>query len=111
MESTRKQLEKEDLSELRRRSYYDWDKERPGWRKSTIAELMDKATLQAQRYLQVAKNGPVRRKDSGVLDGRIICETGEDELVAYVVIAIGGTRVIASQVGKEQTRFLFRKAN
>ena len=111
MVSTRQELQQEKLPELRKRSYYCWDKELAGRHKSTITELIDKATLQAQLYLRVAKDGPVKGRGGGILDGRIICETGEDQLVACVVIGIGGTRVIAWRVGKVQTRFSFRKSS
>ena len=70
---------------------------------SSISELLQKATLQVNNYLLVAKNGPVKGADGGILNKRIICETGQDELMGYVVIGIEGTRVIASQIGKEQT--------
>jgi hypothetical protein len=110
-ESLRKKLKEEDASQLLERSFCYLDEERRQWCRSSISELLQKATQKVNNYLNVAKNGSVEGTHSGILDKRIICERGDDWLVGHIVICIGGTRVITFQVGKEQTRFSFRKAS
>jgi len=110
MESLRKKLEKETENKLLQRTFCYWDKSVKKWCKSSILNFKQAAVGQVNNYLRVAKNGAVRGAHGGILDKRIICEKGEDCLVGYVVIGIGGTRVLTWEVGREQTQYSFRKA-
>jgi hypothetical protein len=111
MESLRKKLKEEDASQLLQRAFCYWDEDRRRWYRSSISELLQKATQKVNNYLSIAKNGYVEGTRGCILDKRIICETGEDWLVGHVMICIGDTRIITLQVGKEQTRYSFRKVS
>jgi hypothetical protein len=111
MDSLRKKLKEETVPQLLQREYCYWDKERRRFCRSSISELLERATKQVNGYLQVVKNGSAKGTNGGIHDKRIICTTGEDLLTAYVVIGIGGTRVIVKRVEEEeQTEYSFRKA-
>jgi hypothetical protein len=111
MESLRKELKVEEPSQLLKRSYCYWDNGRREWHRSSISELLREATQTVNNYLSIAKNGPFKGTHGGILDERIICETGEDWLVGHVMICFDDTGVITLQVGKEKTRYSFRKAS
>lgn len=104
----RKTLLKESDDELLRRQFRYWDQVLQDWRTSSVKDVKDTATIQVQKYLRVAKEGSVGRNGCGILDSRIHCEDGKDRLDGYVVVCIGGTRILVWKAGMETTRSSYR---
>ncbi|PVG04862.1 DUF1703-domain-containing protein [Serendipita vermifera] len=71
----------------------------------SVEEVKQEAFKQITRYLEVMQNGKVQVGQPGVHDTRIEQIKSVGELVGYVVMLLGGTRVLAWHVLDKVTEF------
>jgi hypothetical protein len=64
------------------------------WAKKTIRQLKEEAFKQVTRYIDTLKKTPDEGAREGVYDSRIMSVVGRCSLTGYVVICVGGTRVL-----------------
>jgi hypothetical protein len=88
-----KKEEKEKL--LKRKVQYRKENE---WVTTTIDQLEKTASQQLTKYIGIMKNGSAVVDKAGISDGRVVCSPGRCKLIGYVVICVGGTRVLVSHV-------------
>jgi hypothetical protein len=77
---------------------------------ATIQEIIDYGTQQVMNYLeliQFGKNGPEVPQRKGIIDNRVECRRGTSNLLGYVVIAIGATRVVVRKVVEHGSKYTF----
>ncbi|KAF9368929.1 hypothetical protein BGX21_006259, partial [Mortierella sp. AD011] len=61
---------------------------------------------QLQRYMKTISMGKVRAyNSSGVLDSRVNIDPGFDDLEGYVIMAIGGARVLVHHEDRIETGY------
>jgi hypothetical protein len=105
LRSLRDKLKKETEEEMMKRQYRYWDKVLRSWKTKSVQDLKNQATQQVACYLDVLSRGGARHSQAGVIDRRIGCGSGKATLVAYIVLCIGGTRVLAWETGEKETKF------
>jgi hypothetical protein len=70
-----------------------------------VQELLEEAIIQLNRYLDTLSRGQGGPNSVGVQDTRVLCQNGgQDVLWGYIIICVGGTRIILRQEGKIQTQ-------
>jgi hypothetical protein len=74
---------------------------------TSVQDMKDAAFRQINSYLAVMKKGRVGFGHAGVSDIRIRRHNGKHPLVGYVVICLGGTRVLAWQANVEEAACSF----
>ncbi|KAF9369335.1 hypothetical protein CPC16_004587 [Podila verticillata] len=111
LESLRETLCSEDESSLLSRKYAHWSQGDGGWTTVTLEFIMEASVKQLQRYMQTIALGKVRSYDtSGVLDSRVNIDHGLDDLQGYVLMAIGGARVLVRPVERIETECEYVRA-
>ena len=70
---------------------------------TSINDMKNSGITQLTHYLELIQTG-----DKGVDDYRIDCLPGGSELVGYVLVCIGTTRVIGWEVKKQRTKHWFK---
>ena len=93
-------MEEEEL--LRLNVKYDQTDKR-----TTVGEMKADGFRQVKEYLHVVQNG-MSKGGAGVYDHRVECIEGTAKLLGYVVIAIGGQRVLAWKVVEQECERSFR---
>ena len=72
---------------------------------------MEDGLQQLQRYMRIIAFGRVKSyNDSGVLDTRVNIGIGLDHLQGYVIMAVGGARVLVRSVNAVETRHKYVRA-
>jgi hypothetical protein len=85
-----------------------YDKSMQKWIKLLVKDTLREATAQLNKYMTLISKGRVTSTSPGVLDDRIQCHpSGCDVLCGYVVICIGGTRVICRSMVKKESYYSF----
>ncbi|KAF9300698.1 hypothetical protein BGZ74_007593, partial [Mortierella antarctica] len=111
LESLREALCSENESSLLSRKYAYWSQGDSGWTTVTLESIMEAGVKQLQRYMQTIALGKVRSHDtSGVLDSRVNIDHGLDDLQGYVLMAIGGARVLVRPVDRIETECEYVRA-
>ena len=106
LRSLREMLKEETEKDVMKRKYRYWDNDLRAWKIASVQDLKNQAMQQVARYLDVLSQGKaVRFEDAGFIDRRIGCGNGKAALVAYVVLCIGGTRVLIWETGEKDTKF------
>ena len=78
---------------------------------TTLKSIMEGGLQQLRQYMRIIALGKVRSyRDSGVLDSRVNIDIGLDDLQGYVVMAIGGARVLMRSEECVQTQCEYVKA-
>jgi hypothetical protein len=77
------------------------------WAEKTIRQLKEEAFKQVTRYVDTLKKTPNKQTKEGVSDNRILSADGSCSLTGYVVICVGGTRVLGWKVKAEDVRCTF----
>ena len=94
-EKLRKTLSEESSGSLLARRYAYWSKDDGKLVTKTIKEIMNSGREQAAKYIKtIAKGKPKNYSESRVLDDRIKIGIGLDTIQGYVIVGIGGSRVI-----------------
>jgi hypothetical protein len=97
----RETLEEEIPDQLLKRKVCYWNSKDGSWAEKTIESLKIEATQQVTSYMNIMKRGQGSATRAGVYDSRVTFSTGECQLHGYVVICVGGTRVLAWHVKTE----------
>jgi len=71
----------------------DWE-----WVETTINDLKQEASDQVGCYINTVQKTQANRADEGACDPRVLCDPGTCEVIGYVAICVGGTRVLAWKV-------------
>ncbi|KAI1315836.1 hypothetical protein EDD11_000271 [Mortierella claussenii] len=104
MEGLRELLSTEDESTLLMREYAYWSQVDGEWKIVTLESIMEDGVKQLKRYMKTIAMGKVQSYNtSGVLDSRVNINPGLDDLEGYVIMAIGGARLLARHVGRIET--------
>ncbi|KAG0074343.1 hypothetical protein BGZ92_003433, partial [Podila epicladia] len=99
LESLREALCSENESSLLSRKYVYWSQGDSEWTTVTLESIMEAGVKQLQQYMQIIALGKVRSYGtSGVLDSRVNIDNGLDDMQGYVLMAIGGVRVLVRRV-------------
>jgi hypothetical protein len=106
VEDLRKQLLAETEDTLLERRYRYWDLSARCWKTDTLLTLKEGALSQLAEYMRHIQQGP-SEGPPGILDNRVCCKEGADDLRGYVVMCIGGTRVLAWGGGMMQTKWTY----
>jgi hypothetical protein len=77
------------------------------WTEKTIGQLKEDAFNQVTRYIDILKRTPNEQTEEGVCDSRILRAAGKCLLTGYVVICVGGTRVLGWKVKAEDVHCTF----
>ena len=85
-----------------------YDKSATTWKTHTVQSVVNSAMDQVRKYMDVIKQGPGGLCAAGLVDGRVRCDVGGDSLEGHVVLCIGGTRVLTTQVERVKTKHSFR---
>ncbi|KAF9150525.1 hypothetical protein BGX20_005656 [Mortierella sp. AD010] len=111
LEDLHKALHDENEDRLLSRKYAFWSKEDGRYIPKTLGSIMEGGLRQLQRYMNtIALGRPQRYNASGVLDSRVNIDIGLDDLQGYVVMAIGGARVLIRSVEPIQTTYEYVRA-
>ncbi|KAF9917174.1 hypothetical protein FBU30_000919, partial [Linnemannia zychae] len=111
LESVRTSLQLEKSCALLSRKYTYWSQQDRKWTTATLDSIMEAGVEQLRRYMQTIARGRARSYDaSGVLDSRIKIDLGLDDLRGYVVMAIGGVRVLVRHMEIISTECEYVKA-
>jgi hypothetical protein len=86
-------------------SYYDY-KDRQ-WHTQEVKNTLQIATDQLSEYLGIVSLGQATPTGPGVADPRVICQGGQDVLWGYIIICVGGARVICKQTMKVPTKYSY----
>jgi hypothetical protein len=88
--------------------YTYFDKDKRIWITLQVKDTLQAATVQLNEYMNVISGGRVTSTCPGVLDDRIMYRDGGcDILLGYVVISVGGTRVLCRSTAKKATFYSF----
>lgn len=104
-------LVEETEANLLSRSVRFWDGITQRSRVTTVESIKRDAIQQITRYLEVMKNGSAQSDSSGVCDQRVKCCQGGAELVGYVVIGLGATRILAYEAKTETTLYSYNASH
>jgi hypothetical protein len=75
--------------------YMYWSEEKKRVQSTTVGQFRKDAFEQLQRYVQVMKMGCVAKfSDSGVFDNRVEISPGNSDLYSFVIMAIGGRKIL-----------------
>ena len=97
---------KEDQLLALKHSYYD--KEKQQWQTLKVKDTLQIADAQLSKYMKIISLGQAERPRPGVLDERVLCrDGGQDELRGYVVICVGGARVICRRTAIKITKYSY----
>ncbi len=107
LRNLQKKLMEESEEQMMRRQYTYWDKDGHCWCSKSLDGLKEQAVQQVNRYLGVLCQGQAANGKAGILDRRICCETGEDVLIAYVILCVGATRVLSWEITSMKTKFTY----
>jgi hypothetical protein len=83
-------------------------KDKGQWHMKSIQDLLTEAMQQVGKYLDTMKNGKYAGSTPGIRDRRVVCEKGNDRLDGYVMLCIGGTKIIWFPAKKVSTKYSFR---
>jgi hypothetical protein len=73
-----------------------------------VKGTLQAATVQLSEYIRVVSNGKGGSARHGVDDDRILCTEGEDVLQGYVVMCVGGKRVVCRQTATRETQYSYK---
>jgi hypothetical protein len=93
---------------LLQKDFCYWDSNSGKYRQQSIQNLVGAAVKQLNKYLRVVKKGDTVSSRAGILDRRVRCRIGMDQLDGYVLVCIGGTRVVVQKAGTEMTQHSFQ---
>jgi hypothetical protein len=97
LEDLRQQLKGESEEELLERKFTFWEEKSKSHVTKRIKDLKLEAIGQIKGYLQILRKGNVFNTP-GVIDRRINWPDGNDRLTGFVIVCVGGTRVLAWSV-------------
>jgi hypothetical protein len=78
-----------------------------GWAEKTIRQLKEEAFQQVKRYIDTLKETPNKQTEKGLCDSRILSAAGRCTLTGYVLICVGGARVLGWKVTAEEVPCTF----
>ena len=88
--------------------YTYYDKEEREWIKLQVKDAFQAATAQLNKYMNIISMGRVTSTRPGVLNDRITCRDGGcDVLLGYVIICVGGARVLCRPTTRKVTFYSF----
>jgi hypothetical protein len=94
--------------ELLAMKYAYFDKDKRKWITLQVKDTLQAATVQLNDYMNVISSGRVTFTSPGVFDDRIMCRDGGcDVLLGYIIISVGGTRVLCRPTAKKPTFYSF----
>jgi hypothetical protein len=77
-----------------------------GWCETSIQDMKEKGIKQVKHYLDLIQKGTSNGWSQGVEDYRVECDPGRTDLLGYVVVCIGMTRILTwNVVGRETPHF------
>jgi hypothetical protein len=77
------------------------------WHETTINSIKNAGIKQVTRYVELIRCGDGKGLHAGIGDSRVRCGQGQSKLFGYVVIVIGGTRVLAWKVIDADSAYMF----
>jgi len=78
---------------------------------TTLESIMESGKTQLRRYMEtIALGKPKTLSASGVIDNRIVIDHGLDDIKGYVIMAIGGARVLVHSMEVIDTTNSYVKA-
>lgn len=105
LEKLREILKVEEEQKLLKRNVQYW---KDGvWVKTTVDNLKTEGSQQVTRYMNILEHRSFGASTPGVFDRRVACSPGQCQIIGYVVVCIGGTRVLASHVKTETVQSHF----
>ena len=100
---------REDELLLMKHCYFD--KEKRQWHTVQVRDTLQAATAQLNDYMSVISRGQGVLARAGVSDDRVQCrDGGRDILRGYVIICVGGTRVISRRTSEAVTSYSYEVA-
>jgi hypothetical protein len=107
LEDFRKKLQAETEQELLKRKARYQDRRTNQWHDVHVEDTLQQATQQIKMYLSTIEKGDATDSSAGVHDSRLRCEEGSAQLLGYVIICLGGTRVLAYKVDSKETKYCY----
>jgi len=86
-------------------SYYDKTKQQLVTEK--VKDTLQAATVQLTQYINIISNGQGGSERPGVDDDRVVCGEGNDVLKGYIMMCIGGARVICRPTTPRNTQYSY----
>jgi hypothetical protein len=82
------------------------------WRSTTLKDMVDAGLNQLEKHIQtIQKGNPASYNHAGIFDTRVkVTKGGHDNLQGYVVLGIGGTRVLVTSTERISTTFQYQRA-
>jgi hypothetical protein len=100
-----KDMEEEELEKL---SYIRHDRA-SGTKECKVSETLEESMQRLERYVRVIESGEAEKdKDSGILSDRVEITDGNDTLLSFVLMVIGGRRVLWRAGRKVQTKYSYK---
>jgi hypothetical protein len=109
MEEFSEELSNMDIGSLDGLPFMYWSEEKKQAQFTTVGQCRKDALEQLKRYVQVIKKGFVASySDSGILDKRVKVSPGNSDLYSFVVMAVGGRRILWQPGETVGTEFLYK---
>ena len=112
MEDLAECLDKEVDDDLlaRKYMYYSSEKKQPVI--TTVGEIIEGGLEQLKRYMEtIAKGHVLTYADSGIFDKRVSVRSGTCILAGYVIMVIGGKRVLWRTAEKITAKYLYNSSD
>jgi hypothetical protein len=88
--------------------YTYFDKDRRELVTAKVRDCLQKATVQLGQDIDTISNGPGGQERCGINDDRVSCRHGgKDVLQGYVMVCVGGTRVICRHTTTKSTKYSY----
>jgi hypothetical protein len=94
--------------ELLDQTFSFYDKHQNKRKTSKVRNVLHRATIRLRNYLEVISSGQAAYDQKGLIDRRVLCRPGLDRLRGYVIICVGGLRVICREVEMRITAHSFQ---
>jgi hypothetical protein len=109
MERFSEELSNMDERSLENLQYMYWSEEKKRVQSTTVGQFRRDALDQLKRYVEVMNMGCAARfSDSGVFDKRVEISPGNDDLHSFVIMTIGGRKILWQSGETVGTRFSFK---
>jgi len=98
-------MDEELMNEMR---YMYWSKRDKRYVSTTVGKMRKDALAQVKRYVKVIKKGRAEKfDDSGVRDPRVLVKRSRGTLFSFVLMAVGGRRILYQAGKAEKTEFSY----
>lgn len=108
------ELHKATEDELLNLKYSFFNKDVDRWETKQVKDILQEGTAQLNHYISIISLGqgeqprPGRQGRNGIVDDKVWCRKGgRDVLWGYVIVCLGGARVICRQMAKIETQHTY----